>query len=137
VDIITEILSQKKKLLTEIYFDLQLYFEEKYGKDALVLIEIGTFFEVYEVNNDHLKVGKAKEIAELLNIQLTRKSKAVLENSISNPLLAGVPAVSLARYLSRLIATKKYTIIVVKQKGEMLKYQFTLCVKHHISGYKL
>ena len=82
-------------------------------------MEIGTFFEVYEVNNDDLKIGKAKEIAELLNIQLTRKSKAVLENSVNNPLLAGVPAVSLDRYLSRLIATKKYTIIVVKQKGEM------------------
>ena len=119
MDKITEILSQKKKLLTEVYFDLQLHFEEKYGKDALVLMEIGTFFEVYEVNNDEMKVGKAKEIAELLNIQLTRKSKAVLENSVSNPLLAGVPAVSLDRYLSRLIDTKKYTIIVVKQKGEM------------------
>ena len=119
MDKITEILSQKKKLLTEVYFDLQLHFEEKYGKDALVLMEIGTFFEVYEVNNDEMKVGKAKEIAELLNIQLTRKSKAVLENSVSNPLLAGVPAVSLDRYLARLIATKKYTIIVVKQKGEM------------------
>ena len=82
-------------------------------------MEIGTFFEVYEVNNDAMKVGKAKEIAELLNIQLTRKSKAILENSISNPLLAGVPAVSLDRYLSRLIASKKYTIIIVKQKGEM------------------
>ena len=119
MDRAAEILSQKNKLLTEIYFDLQRHFEEKYGKDALVLMEIGTFFEVYEVNNDDLKIGKAKEIAELLNIQLTRKSKAVLENSVSNPLLAGVPAVSLDRYLSRLIATKKYTIIVVKQKGEM------------------
>ena len=119
MDKITKILSQKKKLLTEIYFDLQLHFEEKYGNDALVFMEIGTFFEVYEVNNDEMKIGKAKEIAELLNIQLTRKSKAILENSISNPLLAGVPAVSLDRYLSRLIDTKKYTIIVVKQKGEI------------------
>ncbi len=119
MDKAAEILSQKKKLLTEVYFDLQRHFEEKYGKDALILMEIGTFFEVYEVNNDELKVGKAKEIAELLNIQLTRKSKAVLENSVSNPLLAGVPAVSLDRYLARLIGTKKYTIIVVKQKGEM------------------
>ena len=119
MDRAAEILSQKKRLLTEVYFDLQRHFEEKYGKDALVLMEIGTFFEVYEVNNDNLKIGKAKEIAELLNIQLTRKSKAVLENSVNNPLLAGVPAVSLDRYLSRLIATKKYTIIVVKQKGEM------------------
>ena len=119
MDKATEILSQKKRLLTETYFDLQRYFEQKYGSNALILMEIGTFFEVYEVNNDKLKIGKAKEVAELLNIQLTRKSKAILENSLSNPLLAGVPAVSLERYLSRLIETKKYTIIVVKQKGEM------------------
>ncbi len=114
----TEILQQKKKLLTEIYFDLQRHFQDKYGHDALVLMEIGAFYEVYEVNNDSLKIGKAKEIAELLNIQLTRKSKAILENSVSNPLLAGVPSVSLDRYLSRLIDTKKYTIVIVKQKGE-------------------
>lgn len=123
-----KILSTKGKLLTEVYFDLQQHFERKYGKDALVLIEIGTFFEVYEVNNDELKVGKAKEIAELLNIQLTRKSKAILENSVRNPLLAGVPSVSLERYLSRLINTKKYTIVVVKQKGEMPK------VKRYVSN---
>ncbi len=114
-----KILSSKGKLLTEVYFELQQHFEDKYGSNALVLMEIGTFFEVYEVNNDELKIGKAKEIAELLNIQLTRKSKAIIENSVKNPLLAGVPAVSLERYLSRLIGTKKYTIVVVKQKGEM------------------
>ncbi|HIO95268.1 MAG TPA: MutS family DNA mismatch repair protein, partial [Campylobacterales bacterium] len=116
---VSKILSTKGKLLAEIYFDLQRHFEKKYGSDTLILIEIGTFFEIYEVNNDELKIGKAKEIAELLNIQLTRKNKAIAENSIKNPLLAGVPSVSIERYLSRLIATKKYTIVMVKQKGEV------------------
>ena len=119
MDKANQILQSKNKLLTEIYFDLQAYYEERYGKDALVLMEIGTFFEVYEVNNDNRKIGKAKEIAELLNIQLTRKNKSILENSEKNPLLAGVPAVSIERYLNRLIQSKKYTIIVIKQKGEM------------------
>jgi DNA mismatch repair protein MutS len=118
-----KILSSKGKLLTEVYFELQQHFESKYGEDALVLIEIGTFFEVYEVNNNELKIGKAKEIAELLNIQLTRKSKAIVENSVRNPLLAGVPAVSIERYLARLINTKKYTIVMVKQKGVMPNVQ--------------
>ena len=118
METIETILSNKDKLLTEVYFDLQQHFEKKYGQDALVFMEIGTFFEVYEVNNDTLKIGKAKEIAELLNIQLTRKNKSIVENSVKNPLLAGVPTVSLERYLSRLISTEKYTIVIVKQKGE-------------------
>ena len=123
MDHVNKILSAKDRLLTEIYFDLQTYYETRYGKDALVLMEIGTFFEVYEVNNDEKKIGKAKEIAELLNIQLTRKNKSILENSERNPLLAGVPAVSLDRYLNRLIQSKKYTIIVIKQKGQMPNIQ--------------
>ncbi len=81
-------------------------------------MEIGTFFETYEVNNESRQIGKAKEISELLNIQLTRKNKSIIENSVSNPLLAGVPSVSLERHLNRIIQSKKYTIVLVKQKGE-------------------
>jgi len=114
---IDSILNNKDRLLTQIYFDLQRHFEVKYGSDTVVFMEIGTFFEVYEVNNDDEQIGKAKEIAELLNIQLTKKNKSIIENSDKNPLLAGVPAVSFDRYLSRLISEQKYTVIVVRQKG--------------------
>ncbi len=114
---IDALINNKNKLLTEIYFDLQRHFEAKYGSDTVVFMEIGTFFEVYEVNNDELQVGKAKEMAELLNIQLTKKNKNIAENSVKNPLLAGVPAVSFERYLGRLIEQQKYTIIIIRQKG--------------------
>ncbi|WP_151900062.1 MutS-related protein [Sulfurimonas hydrogeniphila] len=114
---VNKILNNKEKLLTQIYFDLQRFFEQKYGNDTVVFMEIGTFFEVYEVNNDEEQIGKAKEIAELLNIQLTKKNKKIIDNSEKNPLLAGVPAVSFERYLNRLIQEQKYTVIVVKQKG--------------------
>ncbi len=115
---IAKLLNSKEKLLTEIYFDLQLFFEEKYGKNTIVFMEIGSFFETYEVNNETHQIGKAKEVSELLNIQLTRKNKSIIENSLQNPLLAGIPSVSLERYLSRLVQSKKYTIVLVRQKGE-------------------
>lgn len=118
---ISDILNNKDRLLTQTYFDLQRYFEEKYGHDTVIFMEIGTFFEVYEVNNDEEQVGKAKEIAELLNIQLTKKNKNIIENSDKNPLLAGVPAVSFERYLNRLIQEQKYTVIVVKQSKASLE----------------
>jgi len=114
---VNAILNNKERLLTQVYFDLQQHFEAKYGRDTVVFMEIGTFFEVYEVNNDEMQIGKAKEIAELLNIQLTKKNKNIIENSEKNPLLAGVPSVSFERYLNRLIQEERYTVIVVKQKG--------------------
>ena len=112
-----EILQDKSKLLTVQYFELQKMFESKYGTNTVVLMEVGTFFETYEVNNEELKIGKAKEIAELLNIQLTRKNKSILENSQENPLMAGVPSISLEKHLSRIINEQKYTIVIIRQKG--------------------
>ena len=114
---VTELLESKKELLTITYFKLQKLFEKKYGVNTVVLMEIGTFFEVYEVNNDEEKIGKAKEIAELLNIQLTRKNKSILENSKENPIMAGVPAISFEKHLARIIAEQKYTVAIIRQKG--------------------
>lgn len=114
---VSELLENRNELLTITYFKLQELFENKYGQNALVLMEIGTFFEVYEVNNDKEQIGKAKEIAELLNIQLTRKNKSILENSKENPIMAGVPAISFEKHLTRIIAEQKYTIAIIRQKG--------------------
>lgn len=114
---LNDIVNDKSKLLTETYFQLQEQFEQRYGTDTVVFMEIGTFFEVYEVNNDDDQIGKAKEMAELLNIQLTKKNKNIVENSVKNPLLAGVPAVSFERYLNRVIQEQRYTVVVVRQRG--------------------
>ena len=114
---VNELLTAKKELLTVTYFKLQQLFEKKYGNNTVVLMEIGTFFEVYEVNNEEEQIGKAKEIAELLNIQLTRKNKSILENSQENPIMAGVPAISLEKHLARIIGEQKYTVVIIRQKG--------------------
>ena len=115
--VIHEILNDKSILLTEAYFKIQEAVEEKYGGDSIVFMEIGTFFEVYEVNNEIEQIGKAKEVAELLNIQLTRKNKNIIENDRKNPLMAGVPAVSFEKHLSRILQKEKYTIVIIKQVG--------------------
>lgn len=37
---VDSILNNKDKLLTQIYFDLQRYFEDKYGRDTVIFMEI-------------------------------------------------------------------------------------------------
>ncbi|CAA6799972.1 MAG: DNA mismatch repair protein MutS [uncultured Sulfurovum sp.] len=115
--IIDNILSDNSLLITEAYFAIQEYLEEKYGSDTIVFFELGSFFEVYEIDNDEQQIGKAQEIAELLNIQLTRKSKTVLTNDVKNPLMAGVPAVSFDRFLARTVSEDRYTIAIIRQRG--------------------
>lgn len=115
---ITDLLNNSKETIVEVYFKILKIFEEKYGENVVIFVEIGSFFEVYGVDDGNVKLGRAKEIAELLNIQLTRKNKSILENSIKNPILAGVPSVSFDRYIARVITEDKYTIVVIRQKGE-------------------
>jgi len=114
---ITDLLDNKKRSLIEVYLDLQVLFEEKYGPDTVVVMEVGSFYEVYGVDNSETKIGKPKEIAEILNLQLTRKNKSIKKNDAKNPLLCGFPTATFDRYIQRLVQENKYTIVIIKQKG--------------------
>lgn len=114
---IAQILEDTDRSLIEVYLDLQVAFESKYGKDTVVVMEVGSFFEVYGVDNDKETIGKPKEIGDILNLQLTRKNKSIAENSAKNPLLVGFPAATFDRYMGKLVQEQKYTIVIVRQKG--------------------
>jgi DNA mismatch repair protein MutS len=104
-------------MLIDDYFIHQLNFEKKYGQRTIVLMQVGSFFEFYGVNNEYEKIGDAQTITELLNIQLTRRNKAILENSRSNCLMAGFPLVSVKRFINILLSNN-YTVILIEQTTE-------------------
>ena len=87
-------------MLIDEYFKYQIEYEKKYGENALVLMQVGSFFEFYGVDNNEEKIGNAQYITELLNIQLTRRNKAILENSRSNCLMGGFPTHALKRFIN-------------------------------------
>tara|TARA_B110000971_G_scaffold187008_1_gene196061 strand:+ start:995 stop:4048 length:3054 start_codon:yes stop_codon:yes gene_type:complete len=100
--------------LIDYYLDKQTEYERKYGGKTLVLMEVGSFFEFYGVANDKEKIGDIKNVCELLNIQMTRRNKAVLENSRTNALMAGFPTHSMQRFVDVLL-TNSYTIVLIEQ----------------------
>ena len=104
-------------MLIDEYFEYQIQFEQKYGLNALVLMQVGSFFEFYGVDNKTEKIGNTRYIAELLNIQLTRRNKAILENSRSNCLMAGFPLHSLKRFI-HILLQNNYTVILIEQTTE-------------------
>jgi DNA mismatch repair protein MutS len=104
-------------MLIDDYFVHQINFEKKYGKKTIVLMQVGSFFEFYGVNNDDEKIGNPQIITEMLNIQLTRRNKNILENNRSNCLMAGFPLVSLKRFINILLSNN-YTIILIEQTSE-------------------
>lgn len=90
-------------------------YQEIYGKNTLVFIEVGSFFEIYGVHNENETSGaNMMEIGSLLNIQVSRKNKSILENSRENPMMAGFPNHALKKFLDILVQNN-YTVIIIEQ----------------------
>lgn len=111
------------------YFKYQQEYESKYGEKTVVLIQIGSFYEIYEYdpnynrNDDddnvvrfNTSIGKAVELSSLLNVLLTRKNKSK-ELSKSNPYMIGFPCPSYDKNRDLLLANN-YTIVRVDQEGK-------------------
>lgn len=101
-----------------IYDDYVNYTEKYrgvYGEKTIVFIEVGSFFEVYGVHNERETSGAdMMSIGSLLNIQVSRKNKSILENSRENPMMAGFPNHSLKKFLDVLVQND-FTCVIVEQ----------------------
>lgn len=105
-----------KNLIND-YLEQQQKYEEIYGEKTIVLMQVGSFYEIYGVNNEEEKVGRVDEVTQLLDITKTRANKKIAENSRTNPLTAGIPTRAAEKYIEALI-TGNYTVIIIDQKED-------------------
>lgn len=99
-------------MLYDEYAYLAQQYKATYGPRTLIAYEVGKFFEWY--NCDQNLGCDVHGICELLNVQSTRKSKAIPEVSRTNPLLGGVPVCAFPKYIPVLL-DEDYTIVIVRQ----------------------
>ena len=90
-------------------------YTEKYGKKTVVFMQIGDFFELYAVINDTEKEGcDIYTVCDMCNIQVSKKNKGVLENSRSNPLMAGFPLSAISKFI-QIVVSNEYTAVLIRQ----------------------
>jgi DNA mismatch repair protein MutS len=97
-----------------IFDEYQKYLEDlqaEYGPKSVVLMEVGSFYEMYALDTTFIDLPA---ISDLLNIQVTRRNKGVLEVSRTNHLLAGFPAYCLEKFTNTLL-DDGYTVGIVNQ----------------------
>jgi len=120
--LLNELNSNTNNNLIDIYLRIQQYYQDKYGDKTVVFIEIGSFFEVYQ----DTFIGKAKEVSDILNIQLTRKNKSLQEISKKNPYMAGIPNSNIDKYVNILMKTNEWNIVLINQEkksdGTVVRY---------------
>ena len=90
------------------YFEYCAEYTKKYGEKTVVLIECGSFMEIYAIINDTYKLGPdIQVICDILNIQLSRKNKAITQVDHSNPFMAGFPSYCLDKHSQILVSTQQ------------------------------
>ena len=93
---------------------VEKYKSEYASSDVLVLMQVGSFYEVYSANDGLINIH---EIANMLNVTLTKKNKTISEISESNCYMLGFPQHSLPKYVQMLLQNN-YTVVIVNQKAD-------------------
>lgn len=99
-------------MLFDDYVNYTRQYKAEYGPKTLVMMEVGSFWEMYD--DADRNGADTKTVSELLNIQVSRKNKSIKEVSRENPLMAGFPSYALKRFL-QLLVEDDWTVVLVAQ----------------------
>lgn len=118
---------KKNDTFVEIYFNYQEKYEDIYGGKTIVIIEKGSFYEIYEYELNGMIIGKCHEIRSLTEKEFHDKSKHLkitksntkLPLSKKNPYMAGFP-VKYEKYqeMKNMLLKYNYTIVKIDQIGD-------------------
>lgn len=99
----------------------------RHGSHSIVLIEVGSFFEMYAVTDAEataartgLSESEMRRVCDLMEIQMTKKNKSTPEVGKSNPFMAGFPSFMLDKYVDALVS-EGYTVAIMEQKKTRVK----------------
>jgi len=91
---------------------------KKYGKNTVVLMQVGGFYEIYAVVNETISQGAdIYKLGDILGIQVTRRNKNIPEINYENYLMAGWNTFALPKF-QKILLNHNYTIVLVNQITE-------------------
>ena len=102
--------------ITDDYLEYQEKFVKKYGEMTIVMMQVGHFFEAYGVDNEveQNNCDNLYKLSDIMNIQMTRKNKKIIENSRKNPLMIGFNLHSKDKYI-QILTSNNYTVVLIEQ----------------------
>ena len=105
-------------LLVSDYFKIHNLYCDKYGNNTLILMQVGSFFEVYATEN---KGPNMNELGKNLNISFTKKNK----NNAITTYMFGFPLLSLDKWLNTIIRANYNTVIIEQVQRNPIKRKIT------------
>jgi DNA mismatch repair protein MutS len=99
------------------YFEYTRTYKEKYGKNTVILMMVGSFFEIYglKATNGDVSASEIVEVARIGQMNISEKKKVFIDGKMV--LMAGFPEYTLEKYL-QILCDYNYTSVVVVQDEE-------------------
>lgn len=98
-------------MIIDDYLNYKDIYSKKYGENTIILMQVGSFFEMYSIEQNDILLYK---ISDICNLQVSRRNKTIIEVSLNNYLMAGFPSYTLQKYL-QILLNNNYTIVLIEQ----------------------
>lgn len=131
---INDLLKGDEESLIETYTKVFDKAQSYYGKSILVLIEVGSFFEMYCPYTSGVLFEQLNNISKLLDVQLTRRNTKIEEIDIKNPYLLGFNVASKNKYIKKIMDIGKYNVLIITQKGNSKENNVSRSVEKVLSN---
>ncbi len=105
--------SYNKEIFVKDYFDIHNHYIKQYGKSTLILMQVGSFHEAYNTDDDGPDLFY---LGERINMTVTQKNKSK-PLTTSNPRMMGFPSYIVDEMVDRIVSLG-YTIIRIDQTTE-------------------
>jgi len=96
------------------YFKISKEYQDKYGKHTVLLMQVGSFFEIYGLK-DIETTTEINEVAQFCQFTVSEK-KMIYKNS--QVLMAGFPDYKLEKYLQKITENMYTAVVFVQEKNE-------------------
>ena len=98
------------------YFDLTTRYQEEYGENTILLMQVGSFFEVYGVSNpktEELYKSKIVDFSQICELNIVSKNSRFETNNV---VMAGFKDIQIEKYIKK-IQDAGFTAVVYSQVG--------------------
>jgi len=96
------------------YFELTKKYQEEYGENTILLMQVGSFFEVYGINNkitETITCSKILEFSQICELNIVEKNVCVGEDNV---MMAGFKDMQIEKYIKK-IQEAGFTAVVYVQ----------------------
>lgn len=100
--------------LVKEYFELTKKYQDEYGENTILLMQVGAFFEVYGIHHKETQTitgSKIQSFSQICELNIVEKNTCVAENGV---VMSGFKDLQIERYIKK-IQDAGFTVVVYAQ----------------------